>query len=138
MKFCSICGSKLSRDEKFCKNCGTEVPVTEVSDSETVAPAAADVNPDAASKKLRVGLLVFSIITTVISTCFFFVGFPFGLAALILTIVASAVETAKTEKTLVLIAKILNIVSVCLSVISSLAYIPYLIYVISALVNGGI
>ena len=138
MKFCSICGSKLSSDEKFCKNCGTEVPVTEVSGSEPVAPAAADANPDAASKKLRVGLLVFSIITAVIASCFLWLLSAFGLAALILTIVASTVESAKTEKTLVLIAKILNIVGVCLSVIFSLACIPYLIYVISALVSGGI
>ena len=138
MNFCSICGSKLSPDEKFCKNCGTELPVTEVSGSEHVAPAATDVKPDAASKKLRVGLLVFSIISSVISPCFLWYGLPFGLAALILTIVASAVETAKTERTLTLIAKILNIVSVCITGIIFLFSIPYIIYVISALVNGGI
>ncbi len=90
------------------------------------------------SKKLRVGLLVFSIITTVISTCFFFVGFPFGVTALILTIVASKSESAKSEKTLALVAKILNIVSICLTAIILVFYIPYLIYVISALVSGGV
>ncbi len=124
MNFCTNCGSPLSNDDKFCKNCGklvSEAPVQ-------VIPVASP-----SPEKLHgtpVGLLIFSIINTVLGAgALCFCNF-FTIALGIWGIIASSLASNKPMEKGKNLCKISLIVNIIASVIFLLWVIGYIVYVV--------
>ena len=153
MKFCSICGSKLNADDKFCRNCGRLVPsfeapstpVAEQAPSESAAPAE-PIAPAAAAPKAAplhgtpVGLLVFSIINTVLGLfglCFCnFISPALGIWGIVSSALASN-KPVSEGKNLCKISLIVNIIATALLFLWFIGYILYFAFIFSTFPEGG-
>ena len=150
--YCNKCGNQIAEDQKFCPFCGEavvkaaeETPVTEEPQAEEtpvveeapkaeepkVEPTVVDANgaPVVEKPKLNVGMLIWSIINTVLGCCgscptycCTSVNAILGIVALVMTILAKTGAPEKAEKKLK-IAKILNLVSTILLVVGVIGFV---------------
>ncbi len=123
MPFCPNCGIRIVENAKFCHYCGTAqkkykpigkkniVPEAEEVDfkdaepaPEEKAPAPAIATPELPTGKLSVGMLVWSIINTIMCCA------PMGIAAIIFVAKAENAATAEEEKKKLKTAKVLNLI----------------------------
>ena len=135
MALCKNCGKQYENNSNFCPYCGAvreEEPVVEQNNNEQTEgsvpeydlyqydQSALDFNgipEEQPSGELKVGMLVWSILNTVICC-----GGP-AIAGIILTIIAKNAKTAGAEKGLLKAARIVNIVTSILAVFAVIYYI---------------
>jgi len=98
MPYCRNCGNPIEDESKVCAICGT------VQDGSEQRSALA---PDAeASKKLNVGMLIWSIINTLMCCM------PLGVVSLIMTVLAQNASSAQDEANKLKTAKICNLIGI--------------------------
>ncbi len=140
MPFCPNCGIRIVENAKFCHYCGTaqkkykpigkknivpeeEIPVQEAEPApEEKAPEiSAPKLPELPSGKLNVGMVVWSILNTIMCCT------PMGIAALIFAAKARDAATAEEEKKKLKTAKVLNLIPTILYIILIAFYIVFII-----------
>lgn len=139
MAFCRYCGSRLNDYDKFCPNCGAAVAnerngsfgnnYGNVNSGQNTPYGADPLNystPDAPSGRISAGMLVWSIINIVLCCA------PFGVWALVMTILAKNAPSAEEEHRKLRIARTVNIVSTILGVVMYIVYIIYIAFLAAA------
>ncbi len=142
MPFCPNCGIRIVENAKFCHYCGTaqkkyksigkknivpeeEIPVQEAEpapEEKSPVDEKASSLPEMPSGKLNAGMLIWSILNTIMCCT------PMGIAALIFAAKAKDAATAEEEKKKLKTAKTLNLIPTILYLILIVFYIVVIVF----------
>lgn len=132
MKKCKFCGSVLPDGVAFCSTCGARVEDAPAYEAEfKVEASQAETTGTGTVRELKSGMLVWSIINTVLGFCTC-VPFVLGAVGIIFTLLAKSAPSDREEQQNLRIAKVVNIITTALIAIVIIAFVSIVALAVAA------